>query len=389
PIIEATDPPIRGTSVFYGSEVWVQFGVALDTTTATTHTVFLKQDTQRIPIALTWEPATRRLHLRPQVELSLGRTYTVELLGTLAFKDGSVLGQTYAWQFTTIAVRRPQSPLPMDGQGEQSPFVALRWGGLTEASAGPVVYDLHLAADSATAVDPAQPAAARLSGPPFVPRTRWHQDANYWAIHAINTGTGERLVGPAWRFATLAAGAPYDSVAASVMDWDWVDFPAPTRQHCNEDSIAMSPTITCTIRWNLGPIDTTVKLLGAGIDLSPRYATVPAVPVASVWYARYAWNRCEQGWAGPPITDEVNGKLADGVVVAPTRLRFSSDALTAHVEATRRLGGLFGYLFRADPRRSYYGGGSGGPTVRATLWLRVYRATAPAGARAIAGRRTR
>jgi hypothetical protein len=92
------------------------------------------------------------------------------------------------------------------------------------------------------------------------------------------------------------------------------------------------------------------------------------------------------------VTDETDskGKLADAVVVSPTRIRFASDALAAHVEATRRLGGLYGYLFRADRRRSYFGPGAGNPSVKATMWLYVYRTQpGPVPPPLAAGRRSR
>ena len=140
----------------------------------------------------------------------------------------------------------------------------------------------------------------------------------------------------------------------------------------------MGPTMVSTIRWNLGPPDTSVRLVGAAIDLTPRGATIPAVAGPSVWFATASFFGCAHMFPGPPSTDEVNGKLADAVVRASDRIRFSGDALTAHVEATRRLGGFYGYLFRAPIRRSYFGPGAGSESVRATLWLYTYRPPAPA-----------
>jgi len=105
---------------------------------------------------------------------------------------------------------------------------------------------------------------------------------------------------------------------------------------------------------------------------------VPAVAGESVWFASFSFPGCAHGVPanGPPVTEETNsfGKLADAVVLSPTRIRLASDGLAAHVEATRRLGGLYGYLFRsAAGRRSFFGPGAGNPTVRATMWLYVYR----------------
>ena len=237
-----------------------------------------------------------------------------------------------------------------------------------------MAYEVHIGPDSASAADPTLPAVGVTTAPTFVPRNRWRQDGpNYWAVHAINAATGERLVSPVWRFDTFPAGAAYDSFPATAIDWNWIEASRPSAQRCTGDSLAMGPNILSTIRWNLGPPDTTVRLAGAAIELTPRYTTVPAVTGPSVWYAIEGFPGCLHGYPGPPYTDEARGRLADAVVVRPDRIRLSSDAFAAHVEATRRLGGLYGYLFRAPFRRSYIGPGAGSATVRAVLWLYVYR----------------
>jgi len=381
--VEAVSPPARGTGTLYDSPIWVQFSVPVDTTTISDRTVFFKADTRRLPATWTWDRLTRRLRIEPADRLGLRKTYTVELSAAIRFTDGTTLGQNYWWQFTTNSLRRPELPLPATGRIDQSPFVALRWSGLTEASAGPISYEVHVGADSATALDPSLPATTSLvpaSGALFVPRTRWRQDGpTYWAIHAINGTTGERLIGPAWRFTTFPADAAYDSIAVGAVDWDWVESNNTGRQHCTEDSLVMGvkTNIISSIRWNIGIPDTNVRLTGAAIEMTPRYATVQAVTGPSVWYASFVFPGCAHGVpaTGPPVTEETDarGKLADAVVLRPDRIRFSSDALAAHVEATQRLGGLYGYLFRADRRRSYFGPGAGSPSVRAVLWLYIYR----------------
>lgn len=373
--VEVVHPPARSVGVLYDTPIWVQFAVAVDTTTISDRTVFLKADTFRLPATLSWDPVTRRLGIAPRDRLGLRKTYTIELAATIRFTDGSTLGRAHAWQFTTNSLRRPNSPWPKDGGLDQSPFVALRWSGLTETTAGPITYEIRAGADSASATDPALPARGATAAPPFLPRARWGQDGTtYWAVHAMNAATGERLVGPVWRFTPFPAGAAYDSIAVAVINWNWLESNNPGLQHCSQDSFVMGPTMVSTIRWNLGPPDTTVRLTGAAIDLSPRLSSIPAVAGPSVWEATTAFPGCSHGFPGPPSTDEAKGRLADAVVLGPTRIRFSSDALAAHIEATRRLGGLFGYLFRAPIRRSYYGAGSGTSELRAVLWLYIYRA---------------
>lgn len=381
--VAAEFPAPRSSGVPYDTAIWVEFKVPADTTTISDRTVFFKADTQRLPATRTWDPATRRLYITPASRLGLRKTYTIELTAAIRFTDGTTLGQLHSWQFTTNSLRRPESPSPMDGGGEQSPFVALRWSGLTEASAGSITYEVHAGADSAAARDPLQPAVASLTpagGALCVPRNRWRQDGvTYWAVHARNGATGERLVGPVWSFACFPVDAPYDSIVVGAIDWDWVESSNTGRQHCTEDSLVMGvrSNIISTIRWNPGLPDTTVRLSGAAIELSPRYASVPAVIGPSVWFVSVSFPGCSHGVpaTGPPVTEETGsmGKLADAAVLGPTRIRFESDALAAHVEATRRLGGLYGYLFRADRRRSYFGPGAGNPAIKATMWLHVYR----------------
>jgi hypothetical protein len=119
--------------------------------------------------------------------------------------------------------------------------------------------------------------------------------------------------------------------------------------------------------------------------MTPRQASVPAVAGPSVWYAIASFPGCAHGFPGPPLTDEANGRLADAVVLRSDRIRFTSAALAAHVEATQRLGGYYGYLFRAPIRRSYFGLGSGNPAISAVMWLFRYRPP-PAPASLAAGR---
>jgi hypothetical protein len=373
-VVEAVYPPARATLVIYDTPVWVQFALEVDTSTVNARTVFFKDETRRIDCTLTWDAATRRLTIVPLEPLRLRQTYTVELSRDIRFADRSALGVSYFWQFTINSLRRLESPTPMDGQTYESPFCALRWQGTIDPGVGPVTYELHASTDSAQVADPNGTPLATLTAPVFVPHSRWAQDRpNYWSVHALNIQTGERLVGPVWRFSTFPADAPYDSIPAPVLDWDWVEQAQIIRQRCTEDSIAMSPAITSTIRWDLGPPDTTVRLAKVAIELSPRYAAHAAVAIPSVWATTEDWVRCVQFPGGPPFPDEVTGKLADCIVVSPTRIRFSSDTLAAHVEATRRLGGRYGYLFRSGLRRTYFGPGAGNPSVRAIMWLYVYR----------------
>jgi hypothetical protein len=356
----------------YDSEIWVRFTVPLDSTALSDHSVFLKADTRRLPIAVTWQAATRTLRIVSLERLGLRKTYTVELPPALRFADGTTLGQSFISQFTTNSLRRVQSPLPMHQQAEQSPFVALRWGGQTEASAGTVTYEVHASSDSTRVFDPATALGTR-SAPLYLPKARWSQDTpTYWGIVAVNATTGERFQGPVWRFSTLPASTPYDSILATYSDFDWVTQARPTFQTCSGNEVRMGPDILCTYRWNLGSPDTTVRLAGAYIEMTPMTGVpAPDANGPSVWLVTASFAPCDARWPGPPLTDEVDGRLAIAVQSSPTRHRFSGDALVAHLEATRRFGGLYGYLFRSTVTRRYWAAFTAPPNP--VLWLYVYR----------------
>ena len=369
--IEAVQPPPRSTGVPYDTEVWVRFATALDSMSVNDHNVYFLADTRRLPIALAWEPATRTLRIQPLEQLGLRQTYTVELSPALRFADGTSLNQSFISQFTTNSLRRVEAPIPVDAQRDESPFVALRWGGLTDAPFGTVLYEIHAAPDSAQAADPAQPAVGTSLAPPFVPRIRWRQDGpTYWSVHAVNSTTGERLAGPVWRFDAVPANTPYDSVLAGFSDFTFVQ-PA-TLNRCTGNELQLGPNVLCVVRWNLGPADNSVRLAGAAIEMSPQPGTPPpGADGPSVWYTTSSWAPCDARYPGPPFTDEERGRLADAFAPAAGRIRFSSDALAAHVEVTRRLGGYYGYLFRSGVTRRYWAPFSpGGDPV---LWLYYYR----------------
>ena len=148
PPVEAVFPAARSAGVFYDTDIWVRFLEPLDPATINERTVFLKLDTVRNPVALSYDVATRTIRLTPQAQLALLRTYTVELTPGVRTAAGAQLAQTYFWQFTTNGLRRLENPFPESGSAGASPFGLLRWGG-TESSAGTIRYDVFVGADSA------------------------------------------------------------------------------------------------------------------------------------------------------------------------------------------------------------------------------------------------
>ncbi|MBI1797629.1 MAG: Ig-like domain-containing protein [Candidatus Eisenbacteria bacterium] len=375
PLIAAVSPPARSVRVPEDVPIWAQFSAPLDTTTVNARYVFFKLDTQRIASTITWDAATRRIVITPLQRLALQHTYTIELAPGLRTAGGLTLGQAYFWQFTTSSVRKPAFPAPADGGGGASPFTALRWGGLTEASAGPIIYEVHAAADPVSPADTTLPALGSVTSGPFAPPVAWSQTApTYWAVHVINLTTHERLVGPVWSFSTLPATTPIDSLVVDWTDWAMIDSVTRTTRRCQLDSLAMSPTMISVMRWRLALVDSTVQLAGAKIEFTPRYATVAAAAGPSVWSATADWIACTgMNYPGPPFSDPATGRLADAVVVRPNRIRLASDALTAHIEATMRFGGFYGYIFRAPRRMSFWGAGIGFGTDAAALTIYRYR----------------
>jgi hypothetical protein len=175
-----------------------------------------------------------------------------------------------------------------------------------------------------------------------------------------------------WQFATLPASTPIDSVVIDFDNWMWIDSGTPSTRRCQLDSIAFSSAAISVMKWRLAVLDTTLRLARATIQFSPRYASIPADVGPTIWSTTSDWIPCTGPvYPGPPFTDPGDGKLADAVVIAPDRIQFESDRLTAHIEATMRYGGLNGYLFRA-PRRMTYWGPSIGFGAGASQ-LKVYR----------------
>src|SRR5258706_12199608 len=55
PEVLSTQPVARSTGVIYDTPITVDFAADMDVTTLTTQNVFLKLDTQRVPLNLSWD----------------------------------------------------------------------------------------------------------------------------------------------------------------------------------------------------------------------------------------------------------------------------------------------------------------------------------------------
>src|SRR5262245_20341429 len=80
PEVVATTPAARSVGVPYDTEIFVDFSRDMSAYDLNNTNVSLKQDTERVPIGLSWDSGHRRLHITPQATLRLRRTYTVELI---------------------------------------------------------------------------------------------------------------------------------------------------------------------------------------------------------------------------------------------------------------------------------------------------------------------
>ncbi len=392
PQVTAVSPAPRAAFVLYDSTaIWAEFATALDSATVSPLNVYLKVDTRRVPVAVSWEAARRRVHVTPLVVLDLNQTYTVELSPNLSTADGVPLGQKYSWQFTTNSLRRPASPAPAAGTAGESPFAPLKWGG--NETTGPVSYEVYAGDDSAAVAERRVSLLYSGTAAIFVPRTRWRQDAaTWWAVTAVNLVTHEQLRGAAWRFSALAASTPVDSAVAVNLfaGYAYLDSYGRSRASCGFDQFSCGPAMNAGARWDFGAFPTSAKLAGARLELwaYPGYEDTLAQSTVTAWYALASWLCSQSVVGGIPVTDERDGRLATGMLVESGRLRLESDALAAHLQATIRYGTFYGYVLRASRAVRFASPIHPNMGLRPLLRLYFYRSGGPAPADAASGTRT-
>ena len=361
-MIEQVYPPARSMGISNETEIWAQFAEPLDPATVNEQNVRLRVDTGRIPAAVSWEPEIRRIHIRPSGPLMIRRTHTVELRSGITTADGRALGHTYQWQFTTFSVRRPGTPLPADGTWSESPFVTLFWDS-TESSPGMIAYELFAGKDSERVATRALPAVS-LDRAYYVPRRRWGSDSTtYWSVTAVNRSTGDSLEGPVWSFHTLPPDAPVETIMVPVSDWGDYDVLRDSLNCLKTTFTAGGGRYNAAVRWRTNLIGPR-KVASAKVSLRLASAVFNPGDVA-LWYATGYWSACTMGVPGPPFTEPggqltTNARLGDHVVV------FTSDFLTAHIEASLRRPGFYGYVVRGGQVFDFVGADS-------QMSLEVYR----------------
>lgn len=346
PVVVEAYPAPRSTAVPYDTEIWVEFADPLDSLTVNAENVFLKVDTQRLPVTVRYESATRTLRIVPQAQLALRRTHTVEITPRVHTQDGGAFASTWFWQFTTNSLRYLDPPDPPAGATNVSPVTPLVWNG-TEASAGGVIYQIYSGPDSAQV-------AARTGTP--VATTRFYSFATtprppgalYWAVHAVNQSTGETLDSPVWRFEVIADGTPVDSVIVALRWWGYFFTPRPALT-CNPAQLPTGASYISAARWDVGAIPTRTQLAAAALLCNTTTVIDVALRVPSI-YATTAPVRdnCLIINPGPPFADEALGPLAFARSGPANQLRYDTALFASHLQATINGGGFGGYMLRSS-----------------------------------------
>jgi len=369
----AVEPPARSTGVWYDAAIWAQFGEPLDSTTVSSQTVFLKQDTQRLAVRVDYDAASQRILIEPQVALPLNRTLTVELGPELRTADGRTFDQAYFWQFKTNGLRRVERIGPDDRSPFESPSVALLWTP-TEEAAGPIQYQLYASPDSSQVAARTATAVTRTRAF-YLPAPKWPTGTRmFWSVRAQNQTTGESLESPVWSFDTAPADAEIDSISVPLRWWGYYNRRSSVRT-CAPATVSTFSDLTTVVRWQLEGVPRDVKL--ASVRMYATSVVSVAVARAPALLATLAdMPFCDVQANGPPFSDNsMPAIIAGGTGNNPVFLHWESDFFTAHVQATITHGGFYGYLMTSNGTVSY-----GDPR----LMLLFYRVPAPLAARSAA-----
>ena len=379
-------PPARSTGVVYDTPIWVDFATDMDASTLTTSNVFLKLDTQRFPITLSWDAAARRLSIVPQGELVLRRTYTVQIdSGVRTAAGGQLTTDGWFFQFTTNGARRPTTPRPLPGVTDESAFVMVSWDS-TELSAGNISYEVWSGLDSASVAGRAGTPTATVSNARWLPDHAWPLGTRvYWAITVVNSTIGERLDGPVLSFATIPAGLPEDSLVVEPSDYAY-NYIVPSRstvypyQFCSQDSVVSAGGTQGWMSFTLGalPADVHVASVRLEVYVFDSYAARLPNTIMTLWSSKWGWiHQCQAGTQFLDYLPSNDQAVATGYQESGSRLIYSSDLLASHVEATVRRGGFYGYQFVSTQRLAYISPHRFDPATHPRLRIHYYR-TAPA-----------
>jgi hypothetical protein len=381
PVIVATQPVARSTGVLYDTDIWVQFDRPLETSSVSPLTVYLKLDTQRLPITVSYEGLSRRILVRPAITLDLQKTYTVELSPRIRAFQGDSLGARAFFQFTTNSLRRVTYSYPAMGATE-GPFTSLGWSGNGPIN-GNISYEIYAGTDSALVASRSLPYLQRAVFLYLLPRTRWPSGADiYWTVTAVNLTSGERLNGDLRRFRTYAADAPVDSVVVGLLDWGGRS-QSSSQQQCNAALLSASPSHNSGMHFAMTGQPNTLQVAGARIELpvpDPYAANINSIAPTLV-FAQNEWSACSFSFPGPPYP-EANSVLGTGAAGGrPNLAVFESDAIAAFLEGQARRLPYYGFVLRSPSLIQYGTQPLSGVTPRAVVYYYRPGSGAPRAAR--------
>lgn len=342
PAIADVHPAPRAVGSPYDAPIWVEFSEPVDASTLTDRNVFLKLDTRREPVTLAWDAARRRLTLEPGVRLRLRRTYTVEITPRVRTAAGAAVApQGHFWQFTTNSLRRLRTPRPGDGATFESPVARLAWDA-TDAEAGPVEYRVWIGPDSAAVAGRQGLPIAAVRRADWLPRTPWPTGSRlYWSVHARHLETGETGEAPVWRFETLPADTPVDSLVLPVESRGYV-LKSDGRTRCTQSVLGAGQGYNNAIRWRVPAAGPNLRLAGASVTFSYFATSAPAVVRPAIYATTGPWEGCavtsETPKADPGLELASDGRSTNNGLVT-----FQSTVFAAHLEAVARDGDLHGY----------------------------------------------
>ncbi len=358
----ATTPAARSTAVAYDTPIAVDFATDMDGTTFTTRNVFLKLDTQRVPIDLAWNPANRRLTIVPETMLQLRRTYTVELGAGVHTAEGGSLGPDgWFFQFTTNGTRRPTTMRPRAGVTNESPFVMTSWDS-TEISIGNISYEVWSGLDSTSIARRIGTPTATVATAHWLPSVAWPLGQRvFWAVTVVNATIGERLDGPVQSFTTLPPGTQEDSLLVKANDYGYnriignLSLINPY-QFCSQDSIQLAGGEQAWMGFPLGALPADVHIASARIEVYvfDWYTSRLPLTIMTLWSSKWSWvEPCKPGTQFPDFLPSNDQAVAQGRQESGRRVIYMSDLLASHVEASVRRGGFHGYQFVATQQLAY------------------------------------
>jgi hypothetical protein len=352
PSVTEVSPPARSVNVWYDTPIWADFAEPLDAATVSERNVFLKLDTRRLQISVRYDVAARRVTITPLEPVPLLRTLTVELTPRITTANGTPLGQTYFWQFNTNGLRRLTDPSPVDGATGESPVSMLTWPA-SDPTAGDIEYVLSYGTDSLQ-VSARTSARTSLRHAYYFPSPRWPLDATrYWAVTVTNHTTGETLDSPVWRFQTLPASTPIDTVTVFA-DWHGYYWSRVGQTRCNI-GVTSGIEFLAAVHFPLGGLPN-ARLAGAQMRFPSANRTNMSQRAAQVWAMTADMPTCAIVAMGPPFADNNLGALAFGIDGTPDpAILFAGDGLSAHLEAMLRHSGFYGYMLRSNTQTSYTG----------------------------------